>query len=119
MSSWADEAREEREFFDTLSIAELHALLHSRQFGKTDAIWYSIAERSTLRVSAWPLLEILDRRSIHRSIRRHAASVLLRMADSHDYEWNADVLSDDSATDFDAHVREFRLSVMDKIRRDS
>ena len=119
MSSWSDNAHEEREFFDKLSIAELHMLLHSRQFGKTYAIWYSIAERSTLRESAWPLLEILERRSIHRSFRHHAASVLLRMADSHEYEWNADALSDDSDADFDARVREFRLTVMEKIRRDS
>ena len=113
--SWADEAREEREFFDSLSIAELHALIHSRQFGKTYAIWYSIADRSTLRESAWPLLEVLERRSVHRTFRQHAAAALLRMADSH--EWGADALADESDPDFDSRVRAFRLAIMDRIRR--
>lgn len=116
MSSWADEAHEEREFFDSLSIAELHALLHSRQFGKTYAIWHSIADRSTLRESAWPLLEILERRSIHRAFRQNAAAALLRLADSHDY--SADQLADESDPEFDACVRTFRLAVMDQIRRE-
>ena len=115
MSSWADEAREERKFFDGVSIAALHELLHRRQFGATYAIWYSIAERSTLATSAWPLLETLERRSVHRTFRHHAATALLRLMDSH--SWNAEDLCDENDPDFDARLREFRHAVMDQIRQ--
>lgn len=114
-SNWADEAREEREFFDTLSIPDLHHLIHNRQFGKTYAIWNSIAERSTLPVSAWPLLEVLERRSVHRTFRYHAANALLRMMDTH--QWSAESLSDESDADFDIRLRDFRRIVMEQIRR--
>jgi hypothetical protein len=113
--SWADEVREEREFFDSLSIAELHGLLHARQYGKTHAIWLSITERSSLRISAWPLMEILERRSVHRSFRHHAAAALLRLMDSHAY--SADALADEIDPEFDARLRAFRHEVMDQIRR--
>jgi uncharacterized protein YgfB (UPF0149 family) len=115
--SWEDQSREEREFFDSLSIAELHGLIQSRQFGKTDAIWYSLLARSTLRVSAWPLLEVLERRSIHQQFRHHAATVLLRLMDSHD--WSADSLADAADPLFESRLREFRLAVMAQLRTES
>ncbi len=111
---WADEAREEREFYDSVSIPQLHEFVHTRQFGKTYSIWYSIAERSTLPVSAWPLLEVLDKRSVHRMFRFHAAAALLRMMDSH--EWNAETLADDDAPEFDTRLRDFRRAVMEEVR---
>jgi hypothetical protein len=114
-NDWAREAREERELFDTLPIAQLHELIYQRNFGRTNSIWYSIAERSTLRVSAWPLLEVLERRSVDRSFRYHAAAALLRLMDSH--EWSAESLSDDTDPDFDARLKTFRLEAMDQARR--
>jgi hypothetical protein len=114
-NNWALEAREERELFDSLTIPQLHDLIHQRNFGRTNSIWYSIADRSTLRVSAWPLLEVLERRSVDRSFRYHAAAALLRLMDSH--EWSADALSDDSDADFDTLIKGFRLEAMDQARR--
>jgi hypothetical protein len=113
-TDWAAEAREEREFFDSLSIPELHDLIAARKFGRTNAIFYSLLERSSLSVSAWPLLEVLERRSINRDFRYHAANALLRMMDSH--EWSAEQLSDDRDPDFDARMRDFRREAMSKAR---
>ena len=89
--------------------------VHNRQFGKTYAIWQSIADRSTLPVSAWPLLEVLERRSVHRTFRYHAAGALLRMMDSH--MWSADELAADDDPDFDTRIRDFRRIVMEQVRR--
>ena len=114
-NNWAEEAREEREFYDSLEIPDLHTLIHNRQFGKTYAIWQSIADRSTLPVSAWPLLEVLERRSVHRTFRYHAAGALLRMMDSH--MWSADELAADDDPDFDTRIRDFRRIVMEQVRR--
>ena len=114
-NDWAREARDEREFFDGLSIAELHVLIQNRQFGQTNAIFHSLAERSQLHVSAWPLLEALERRSINRVYRYHIATALLRMMDSH--EWTADALSNDEDPDFDVLVRDFRRIVMQRARQ--
>jgi hypothetical protein len=113
-ADWAREAREERAFFDSLSIPELHDLISSRQFGRTNAIFYSLLERSTLSVSAWPLLEVLERRSVNRTFRYHAANVLLRLMDSH--EWSAEQLSDDHDPEFDTRMRDFRREAMNRAR---
>lgn len=113
-TDWANEAREERAFFDSLSIPELHDLIAARQFGRTNAIFYSLLERSTLPVSAWPLIEVLERRSINRDFRYHAANALLRMMDTH--EWSAEQLSDDRDPDFDDSLRDFRREAMARAR---
>jgi hypothetical protein len=113
--AWAEEARQERAFFDSLSIPQLHDLIYQRSFGRTNSIWHSLADRSDLRTSAWPLLEVLERRSIDQSFRHHAASALLRMMDSS--EWSADALTDDRDPEFDIRLREFRLTVMNMIRQ--
>jgi hypothetical protein len=113
-ADWAQEARDEREFFAGLSIPELHALIANRKFGSTNAIFYALAERSTLSVSAWPLLEVLERRSVNRDFRYHAANALLRLMDSHD--WSAEQLANDEDPEFEVRLRDFRRQAMQQAR---
>ena len=113
-SSFENEAREERAFYDSLSISEIHVLIHERKFGRTGMLWQCLRDRSTLVQSAWVLLELLERRSVDRDSRRQAAGVLLYLLDSH--EWSPEALSDDRAPDFEAHLRELRNAVNSKIR---
>jgi hypothetical protein len=108
------EAREERAMYDELSIAELHALIHERSFGRTGMLWQSLRERTTLTASAWPLLELLERRSVNRDARAGAAGVLLHLADSHD--WSAETLADDADPEFEMRLREVRRMVNERIR---
>lgn len=112
--SFENEAREERAFYDSLGISEIHALIHERKFGRTGMLWQSLRERGNLVQSAWPLLELLERRSVDRDIRRQGAGVLLQMLDSH--EWSAETLSDDHDPDFEKRIREVRNAVNSKIR---
>ncbi len=113
-NSFADEARAERGFYDNLDIAELHALIHERQFGRTGMLWQSLRARTTLPTSAWVLLELLERRTVNKSVREQAASVLLQWVDSH--EWSADTLADDADPEFEARLREVRRTVNERIR---
>ncbi len=112
--SFENEAREERAFYDSLSISEIHALIHERKFGRTGMLWQSLRDRSTLVQSAWVLLELLERRSVDRDSRRQAAGVLLHLLDSH--EWSPEVLSDDHDPEFESRMRELRNAVNSKIR---
>jgi hypothetical protein len=108
------EAREERAYYDSLAISEIHALIHERKFGRTGMLWQSLRDRSTLVQSAWVLLELLERRSVDRDSRRQAAGVLLYLLDSHD--WSPEALSDDRDPDFESRMREVRNAVNSKIR---
>ncbi len=108
------EAREERAYYDELSIAELHALIHERNFGRAGMLWQSLRERSTLPTSGWVLMELLERRSVNRDARTQAAGVLLHLADSHD--WSAEVLADDADPEFENRLREVRRKVNERIR---
>jgi hypothetical protein len=108
------EAREERAYYDSLSIAEMHALIHERNFGRTGAFWQSLRERTTLPASAWVLLELLERRSVNREARTQAAGVLLQLADSH--EWSAEALADDTDSEFEDRLRELRRVINGRIR---
>jgi hypothetical protein len=108
------EAREERAYYDSLSIADLHSLIHERSFGRTGALWQSLRERTTLAQSAWVLLELLERRSVSRDARTGAAGVLLRLADTHD--WTAEALADETDPDFESRLRELRRVVNERIR---
>jgi hypothetical protein len=112
--TFENEAREERAFYDSLSISEIHSLIHERKFGRTGMLWQSLRERGNLVQSAWVLLELLERRSVDRDIRRQAAGVLLHMLDSH--EWSPEALSDDNAPEFESRMREARNAVNSKIR---
>jgi len=100
--------------YDELSIAELHALIHERSFGRTGMLWQSLRERTTLPASAWPLLELLERRSVNRDARASAAGVLLQLADSH--EWSAEALANDADPEFENRLREVRRMVNERIR---
>jgi hypothetical protein len=113
-SPFESEAREERAFYDGLSIAEIHTLIHERKFGRTGMLWQSLRERGNLVQSAWPLLELLERRSVDRDSRRQGAGVLLYLLDSHD--WSPETLSDDHAPEFESRMREVRNAVNSKIR---
>jgi hypothetical protein len=113
-SAFEAEARDERAAYDAMSVAELHALIHERRFGRTGALWSSLRERSTLAQSAWTLLELLERRSVSRDARASAAGALLRLADVHD--WTAEALADDSDPDFEARLREVRRVVGERTR---
>ncbi len=108
------EAREERAYYDSLSIADLHALIHERRFGRTGMFWQSLRERATLLTSGWTLLELLERRSVSREARAQAAGVLLHLADCN--EWSAEVLADDGDPEFDARLRELRRVINERIR---
>jgi hypothetical protein len=112
--TFENEGREERAYYDGLGISEMHALIHERKFGRTGMLWQSLRERGNLMQSAWPLLELLERRSIDRDIRRQGAGVLLHLLDSH--EWSPEALSDDRAPDFEKRMREVRNAVNSKIR---
>lgn len=112
--SFENEAREERAYYDSLSIAEIHTLIHERKFGRTGMLWQSLRERGNLVQSAWVLLELLDRRSVDRDTRRQAAVVLLYLLDSH--EWSPEALSDDKDPDFESRMRDVRNAVNSKIR---
>lgn len=112
--SFENGAREERAFYDSLGISEIHALIHERKFGRTGMLWQSLRERGNLVQSAWPLLELLERRSVDRDIRRQAAGTLLHLLDSH--EWSPEALSDDRDADFESRMREVRNAVNSKIR---
>jgi hypothetical protein len=112
--SFETEAREERVFYDSLGMSEIHALIHERKFGRTGMLWQSLRERTTLVQSAWVLLELLERRSVDRDIRRQGAGVLLHLLDSH--EWSPEALSDDGNPDFEKRLREMRNAVSSKIR---
>ena len=63
----------------------------------------------------WHLIQVLERRSVHRTFRYHAAGALLRMMDSH--MWSADELAADDDPDFDTRIRDFRRIVMEQVRR--
>ncbi|GIV83319.1 MAG: hypothetical protein KatS3mg052_0326 [Candidatus Roseilinea sp.] len=108
------EARAERAYYDGLSIADLHALIHERRFGRTGAFWQSLRERTTLLVSGWTLLELLERRSVNREMRAQAAGVLLHLADCHD--WSPEALADDGDPEFESRLRELRRVVHARIR---
>lgn len=108
------EARDERAYYDGLSIAGLHALIHERRFGRTGAFWQSLRERATLLTSGWTLLELLERRSVSREARVQAASVLLHLADCHD--WSAEALADDHDPEFEARLRELRRVINARLR---
>ncbi|MFC1465079.1 MAG: hypothetical protein ACFLMY_09545 [Candidatus Brachytrichaceae bacterium NZ_4S206] len=108
------EAREERAYYDSLSIADLHALIHERRFGRTGMFWQSLRERATLLTSGWTLLELLERRSVSREARTQAAGVLLHLADCHD--WSAEALADDHDPEFEARLRELRRVINARIR---
>ncbi len=108
------EAREERAFYDSLSVSEIHSLIHERKFGRTGMLWQSLRERANLVQSAWPLLELLERRSVDHEVRRQAAGVLLQLADSH--EWPAEALADDADLEFENRLREVRRMVNERIR---
>lgn len=112
--SFETEAHEERALYDSLSISEMHMLMHERKFGRTGMLWQSLRERGNLVQSAWPLLELLERRSVDRDSRRQAAGVLLYLLDSHD--WSPDALSDDKDPDFESRLRELRNAVNSRIR---
>lgn len=114
MGAFEAEARAERAAYDEISIAELHALIHERNFGRTGALWSSLRDRSTLAQSAWTLLEVLERRSVNRDARAAAAGVLLRMLDAHD--WSAEALADDADPEFEARLREVRRAVGERLR---
>jgi hypothetical protein len=116
-TTWAAEAAEERAFYDSLPVEALHTQLHERQFGRYYTIWYSIAQRSTLPVSAWALLDVLERRSVDGMARQHAASALIQMMDTQ--HWQAVDLVDDEAVDLDARLRAFKNDVLAQIARES
>lgn len=78
--AFESEARKERAYYDSLSVADLHALIRERRFGRTGMFWQSLRERTTLLVSGWTLLELLERRSVNRETRAQAAGVLLHLA---------------------------------------
>ena len=109
------QTRDERIYYDGLSIDDLHMLIQERQFGRTGVLWQSLRERTTLLESAWIRLDMLDHRTIHNSARIQAASVLLQLADSHD--WSAESLADDADPMFETRLTEFRRIVMACIRR--
>lgn len=108
------EARAERAYYDRLSVAELHGLIHERNFGRTGMLWHSLRERTTLVQSAWSLLELLERRSVNREARAGAAGVLLHLLDSHD--WSAEALADDTHPEFENRLRELRRLVNERLR---
>ncbi|MCS7056059.1 MAG: hypothetical protein NZM18_07820 [Thermoflexales bacterium] len=108
------EAREERAYYDSLSLADLHALIHERRFGRTGMLWQSLRERATLLTSGWVLLELLERRSVNREARAQAASVLLDLADCHD--WSPEALADDSDPEFEGRLRELRRVINARLR---
>jgi hypothetical protein len=114
LNPFEQEAREERAYYDSLSIAELHALIHERNFGRTGMLWQSLRERTTLLASAWVLLELLERRSVNREARAQAAGVLLQLADSHD--WPAEALANDADPEFEDRLRALRRVVNERIR---
>lgn len=101
--------------YDSLSITELHMLIHERSFGRTGMLWQSLRERTTLLASAWVLIELLERRSVSRDARASAAGVLLQLADSH--EWSAEALADDADPEFESRLRELRRVVNERIRK--
>ncbi len=79
------EAREERAFYDSLSISEIHALMHERKFGRTGMLWQSLRERGTLVQSAWAAAGIAGApqrrpRFTPAGRRRAAATCLTRMS---------------------------------------
>jgi hypothetical protein len=113
-NSFDIEADEERAFYDSLDIAEMHTLIYERKFGRTGAFWQSLRARTTLPQSAWVLMEMLERRSVNRDARVQAANVLLHLLDSHD--WSAETLADDRVPDFEDRLRELRRLVNERIR---
>jgi len=113
--SFDDEARAEREHYDRLSLEEMHALIHERRFGRTGMFWQSLRARATLLTSAWVLLELLEQRSIGRDARTNAASVLLDLADCHD--WSPEALADDADPEFESRLRELRRWVNERLRK--
>lgn len=112
--TFEDDARMERALYDSLSISEIHSLIHERRFGRTGMLWQSLRERGNLVQSGWTLLEVLERRSVDRDMRRQAAGALLHLLDSH--EWMPEALSDDHDPDFEGRMRELRNAVNSRIR---
>ncbi len=112
--AFEDDARMERARYDSLSVSEIHSLIHERKFGRTGMLWQSLRERTTLLASAWVLLELLERRSVNRETRTQAAGVLLQLAGSHD--WPAEALADDADPMFEDRLRELRRLVNERIR---
>jgi hypothetical protein len=108
------EALAEREYYDSLNLAEMHALIHERKFGRTGMFWQSLRTHATLLTSAWVLLELLERRSVGREARTGAASVLLALADCHD--WSPEALADDTDPEFEFRLRELRRVINERIR---
>ncbi len=115
MHDFEAEARAEREYYDQLSLSELHALIHERRFGRTGAFWESLRARATLAASGWTLLELLERRSVSREARIGAASVLLTLADCHD--WSPEALADDADPEFESRLHALRRRVNEQLRR--
>ena len=116
-ASWAAEAALERAHYDTLPIEALHMLLHERQFGRYYTIWISIASRSTLALSAWALLDVLERRSVDAMTRQHAAGALIQLMDTQ--HWQATEVSNDGDEGFDARLKEFKVDVLAQISREA
>ncbi len=114
MSDFEAEAQAERAHYDQLSLAEMHALIHERRFGRTGAFWESLRARATLASSGWTLLELLERRSVSREARAGAASVLLTLAGCHD--WSPEALADDADPEFELRLRALRRLVNERLR---
>jgi len=115
MSDFEVAALAEREYYDQLTLSELHALIHERRFGRTGAFWESLRARATLAASGWTLLELLERRSVSREARAGAASVLLSLADCHD--WSPEALADDTDPEFEPRLRALRQQINEQLRR--
>ena len=75
---WEYHSEQNRKKLDAIPVEQLLRQVRNGQYGDYYSIWYSIAERSTLKQAGWILFEILSKK-IDYLYRYHCAAALLSL----------------------------------------